>query len=134
LKKVLLCVETFAQLIDLLLLQSDLGLEELNFILSGGCSSGIVQRWVIVSGERGRDQYESRSASEEKDGGSHLSATLIWALGCRSIGLWRKIFSRQKCVKRPAVESARYAQKYEEKWKPDCTGRLTLRKVDPCFA
>ena len=57
------------------------------------------------------------------------------ALGCRSIGLWRKIFSRQKCVKRiAAVESARYAQKCEEKWKPDCTGRLTLKKVDPCFA
>jgi hypothetical protein len=47
LKKVLLCVKTFAQLIDLLLLQSDLGLEELNFILLDGCSSGIVLRRVI---------------------------------------------------------------------------------------
>ena len=91
LKKVLLCVETFAQLIDLLLLQSDLGLEELNFILSGGCSSGIVLRRVIVSAEQRRDQCESRSASEEKGGGSHLSATLIWALGCRSSGCGARI-------------------------------------------
>lgn len=65
----MLCGETFAQLIDLLFLQSDLGFEELNFILSGGCSSGIVLRRV-VAGEQRRDQCESRSANEEKGGGS----------------------------------------------------------------
>jgi hypothetical protein len=122
LEKVLLRVEAFAELSDLLLLQSDLGLEELNLILSAGCSSRIVLRWVIVSGERRRDQCESRSASEKKDGASHLSTTLIWPLGCRSNALWRKIFSCRKREKRiPAVESARYAQKCDEKWKPDST-------------
>ena len=39
-----LCVEAFAELIDLVLLQSGLGLEELNLILSTGCSSRIVLR------------------------------------------------------------------------------------------
>lgn len=60
-----MCGETFAQLIDLLLLQSDQGFEELNFILSGGCSSGIVLRRV-VAGEQRHDQCESRSAKRRE--------------------------------------------------------------------